>query len=142
MNLDIDPKYNTYSVSIVLFLLNNNESYNKLWKEKYPDTETAASNFFNDPNCGCKPVLLSQYRKDKFNADIMTVSFINENPDCINFEEFYEKYASRDIAGHIFSIPEGEGNYKDFIATLQEKRYIFKFFNTIKIDGRILFTFF
>ena len=91
----------------------------------------AASNFFNDPNCGCKPVLLSQYRKDKFNADIMTVSFINENPDCINFEEFYEKYASRDIAGHIFSIPEGEGNYKDFIATLQEKRYIFKFFNTI-----------
>ena len=142
MNFNIDKKYNKYSLSIILYLIHNNEKYNKLWIKCYPQTETAATNFFKDQNCGCKPVLVSEYKNDRFCADMMTVNFINENEDCIDLDSFCENEAERDIAGHIFSIPEGEGHYKDFIATLQEKRFKFKFFNSIKIDGRILITFF
>lgn len=142
MNLKVDQRYNTFSIKIVLHLIHNSKQYNDLWVKNYPDTETAASNFFNDSNCGCKPVLLSQYKKDKFNADVMTVNFINENPESINLEEIFKDDTERDLHGHIFSIPEGEGHFKDFISTIQEKRYSFKFFNTTKMDNKIFFTFF
>lgn len=142
MNLNIDPKYNRYSISIILYLLHSNKDYSKLWIEKYPETETAALNFFENTECGCKPTIVSQYSQDRFNADVMTVSFINDNPDCIDLEKFCEKNGSKDVVGHVFSVPLGEGHYKDFIATVREKRFIFNYFNTTIINDRILITFF
>ena len=142
MNLDIDKRYSLYPATIVLHLIHSNESYNNLWVSKYSDTEMQASNYFKDVNCGCSPVLLATYKRNRFPIDIMTVNFINENPDCIDFDEFCNEYAERDIAGHVFSIPEGEGHFKDFVANLQTKRYKFKHFETLKSDDRVLITFF
>lgn len=142
MNLEIDPRYSTYSTSIVLHLLHNNEEYSKLWISKFPKTESQASNFFKNENCGCRPVLLSTYKKHRFQIDVFTVDFINSNKKAIDLEKFFEENGGQDLAGHVFAIPEGEGHYKDFLAAIQQKKGRFSYFNTIQIDGKILVTFF
>ena len=142
MNLEIDPRYSTYSISIVLHLLHNNEEYSKLWISKYPQTESQASNFFKNENCGCRPVLLSTYKKHRFQIDVFTVDFINSNKKSIDLEKFFEENGGQDLAGHVFAIPEGEGHYKDFLAAIQQKKGRFSYFNTMQIDGKILVTFF
>jgi len=142
MNLEIDPRYSTYSTSIVLHLLHNNEDYNKLWVSKFPQTEPQASNFFKNENCGCRPVLLSTYKKHRFQVDVFTVDFINSNKKAINLKKFFEENGGQDLAGHVFAIPEGEAHYKDFLAAIQQKKGRFSYFNTLQIDGKILVTFF
>jgi len=141
MSLTTDSRYSTYSLSIVLYLIHNNEDYKNLWCEKYPNAKQYAENFFKDENCGCRPGIIKQYKLDRFHADIMTVEFINKNKDCLNFDEF-EKIGKRDISGHVFSIPKSEGHYQDFLASLQQKNTTYSHFNTTVIDDKILVTFF
>lgn len=141
MNLEIDPKYSTYSTSVVLHLLHNNEAYNKLWIEKFPDTKSQASNFFKNENCGCRPVLLSTYKKNRFHVDLFTVDFINKNKKTFKLKEVLDK-GGQDLAGHVFAIPEGEAHYKDFLSAIQQKNGRFNYFNTLQMDGKILITFF
>lgn len=139
MKTDISIQYSTHSISIVLHLLHNNEDYNKLWIEKFPKTKAQASNFFKNENCGCRPVLLSTYKKNRFHVDLFTVNFINEN--SIDLKPIYED-GGQDLAGHVFAIPEGEAHYKDFLSAIQQKKGRFNYFNTLQIDGKILITFF
>jgi hypothetical protein len=142
MNLDIDKRYSQYSESVVLNLIHTNEEYRDLWISKYEDTEDQANSYFKDINCGCSPVLLANYKKNRFPIDVMTVDFINKNPECIDLDKFISEKAPRYVAGHIFSIPEGEGHYKEFIASIQADKFIFNHFTTLKVDDRILITFF
>lgn len=142
MNLDIDPRYNTYSLSIVLHLLHNNLDYNKLWISKYPQTESQASNFFKNSECGCRPVLVRNYKKFRFSIDCMTVDFINQNPSVLDFDNFCKTVGGQDLRGTIFSVENTESAYKDFVATLLEKKSLFSYYNTVSIGDRILITFF
>lgn len=142
MKLEIDSRYSTYSLSIVLHLIHNNEDYKNMWCEKYPDTSSFANNFFKNENCGCRPHLVNTYKKDRFNADLMTVNFINENPDSINLEEFFSSNGGQELQGHVFAIPATEGHYKDFLAAVQQKNGIFSYFTTLSIEDKILITFF
>jgi|TARA_B110000305_G_C19321138_1_gene579007 hypothetical protein len=142
MNLEIDPRYSTYSLSIILHLIHNNEDYKNEWIKKYPKTESFATNFFNNENCGCRPKLVSQYKKDRFHADVMTVNFINSNEDVIDFDKFCEENGGQDLTGHVFAIPASEGHYQDFLAAIQQKNATFSHFNTIQINEKILLTFF
>lgn len=140
--LDIDPKYSTYSLAIVLHLIHNNEEYKNLWCEKYPQTSSFANNFFKDENCGCRPGLVSQYKRDRFNADVMTVNFINTHEGCIDLDKFFNGEGSQDLEGFVFAIPATEGHYKDFLASLQQKNAKFSHFNTIQLNDKIILTFF
>lgn len=142
MNLEIDKRYSTYSLSIILHLLRKSEDYKNLWCEKYPKTEGFANNFFKNENCGCRPHLVTQYKKDRFNADIMTVNFLNENPEVLDLPEFFESTGGQELAGHVFAIPAQEGHYKDFLAALHQKNAIFSHFNTIQLNDKIILTFF
>jgi len=142
MSLSINPKYNTYSISIVFHLLHNNEDYKNLWVSKFPDTEHQADNFFKDENCGCRPVLLQKYKKFRFEADLMTVEFINENPDVIDIDDFCTQVGGQELRGTMFSIPNTESDYKDFLAALQQKNAQFNHFNVLQMGEKIIVTFF
>ena len=142
MNLEIDQHYSKYSESIVLYLIHNNEGYKDLWVSEYPETKDQANNYFKDVNCGCSPVLLHQYKVSRFHIDVMTVNFINSHPDSIDLKDFYEKNPPRYVAGHVFSIPVGEGHYKEFVSSLQANRFIYNHFTTLVVDDRVLITFF
>lgn len=142
MNLEIDQRYSTFSLSIVLHLLHTNEDYSKLWVSKYPSTEGPAKNFLKDENCGCRPSLVFQYKKDRFFADIMTVNFLNENPDTLDFDSFCKEKGGQELKGHVFAIPAEEHHYKDFLASLEQRRGIYDHFSTLKMDDKILITFF
>tara|TARA_B100000497_G_C7309058_1_gene208356 strand:- start:108 stop:536 length:429 start_codon:yes stop_codon:yes gene_type:complete len=142
MKLQIDKRYSTYSLSIVLHLIHNNEEYKNLWCESYPESESYANNFFKNENCGCRPRLVEAYNLDRFNADIMTVNFINENPEAINLEEFFKSSGGQELKGHVFAIPSTEGHFKDFLSSVQQKNGIFSHFNTLTIEDKILITFF
>jgi len=142
MNLEIDKRYSTYSISIVLYLLHNSQNYNDLWVSRYPDTEMQAKNYYKDVNCGCRPVLLQKYTKLRFHIDVMTVNFINQNPECIDFNSFFETYGGQDLSGSTFSVKNKQSDFKDFISTLKEKNSRFNSFNSTIIDDKILITFF
>lgn len=142
MKLDIDSRYSTFSLSIVLHLLHNNEEYSKLWISKYPNTENQAKNFFKNENCGCRPALVFQYKKDRFSADLLTVNFINENEGSLNFDEFCKEKGGQELKGHVFAIPAEEHHYKDFLASLEQRRGIYDHFSTLKLNDKILITFF
>jgi len=141
MNLEIDQRYSILSLGIFLHLMHNNEKFKNLWLDKYPNTKNYAENFFKNENCGCRPKLIQQYKKDRFNADILIVSFINENKDCIDFNEI-EKKGSRDIRGHVFSIPASEAHYQDFLASIHQKNADYDHFTSTVIKDKILLTFF
>ena len=119
LKLDIDSRYSTYSLSIVLHLIHNNEEFKNLWIEKYPSTESYANNFFKNENCGCRPSLVTMYKRDRFNAD-----------------------GSQNLDGFVFAIPATEGHYKDFLASLQQKNAKFSHFNTLQLNDKIILTFF
>ena len=142
MNLEIDKRYSTYSTSIVLHLLHTNDKYNKLWIETFPDTSSQAKNFRKNENCGCRPTLLSTYKRNRFHVDLMTVDFINKNNKTIDIETFFDDEGGQDLAGHVFAIPEGEAHYRDFLSAIQQKRGKYSHFNTIQMNGKILITFF
>lgn len=142
MSLSIDSRYNTYAVSIVFHLLHNNENYKNLWIEKFPDTENQANNFFKNENCGCRPVLLQKYKKFRFDADVMTVTFLNENPDVLDFDEFCINTGGQELRGTMFSIPNTESDYKDFLASIQQKKAVFSHFNVLQMGEKIIITFF
>ena len=139
---DIDPRYSTFSVSIFLHLIHNDEKFKNLWIKGYPKTESFANNFFNNENCGCRPSLISAYRRNRFNADLMIVAYLKENPDVLNFDEFCNGNGGQDLSGHVFAIPQEEAHYKDFLAALQQKNSIYSHFNTIQMNDKILITFF
>jgi len=142
MNLTIDPRYNTYAISIVFYLLHNNEDYKNIWIENFPETEHQANNFFKDENCGCRPVLLQKYKKFRFDADVITVKFLNENPEALDFDDFCTNIGGQELRGTMFSVPNTEGDYKDFLASLQQKKAIFSHFNVLQMGEKILITFF
>jgi hypothetical protein len=140
--MKIDPRYNTYATSIIFHLLHNNEEYNKLWIEKYPDIEPQATNYFKDVNCGCAPVLLQKYRKFRFDIDFLTVDFINKNPDSINLDDFCQNLGRQELRGTMFSVNKTEADFKNFVASLHKKNASFTFFNTLELEDKILVTFF
>jgi hypothetical protein len=141
-DLNIDDRYSTYSISIILHLLHNNEEYNKLWISHFPQTESQASNFFKDENCGCRPVLLQTYKKLRFKADLFTVKFLIDNPSVINFDEFIQNVGGQDLRGSMFSIKKTESDFKDFMSIIQQKKAAFTYFNTVALEDKILITFF
>ena len=142
MNLEIDKRYSTYSISIVLYLLHNSQNYNDLWVSRYPDTEMQAKNYYKDINCGCQSVLLQKYTKLRFDIDVMTVHFINKNPECIEFDSFCETHGGQDLRGNMFSIKNKESDFKNFMSTLKEKNARFNSFNTLTLEDKTLITFF
>jgi len=142
MNLSIDQRYNTYSLSIVLHLIHTNSEYNKIWCDKFPDTVSQASNYAKNTDCGCRPVLVKKYRQFRFEADIMTVGFINDNPSCINFDKFCEEVGGQDLHGTVFSVNNTESDFKDFLAILQQKKASFQYFNALPMGEKILVSFF
>lgn len=142
LKLDIDPRYSTYSISIILHLIHNNEEYKDLWCKTYPNTEPFANNFFKNENCGCRPNLVNQYKRDRFNADLMTVNFINTHEDVIDMDKFCEEVGGQNLDGFVFAIPATEGHYKDFLASLQQKNAKFSHFNTLQLNDKIILTFF
>lgn len=142
MNLEIDKRYSTYSISIVLYLLHNSQNYNDLWVSRYPDTEMQAKNYYKDINCGCQSVLLQKYTKLRFDIDVMTVHFINKNPECIEFDSFCETHGGQDLRGNMFSIKNKESDFKNFMSTLKEKNARFNSFNTLTFEDKTLITFF
>ena len=142
LKLDIDSRYSTYSLSIVLHLIHNNEEFKNLGVEKYPSTESYANNFFKNENCGCRPSLVTADKRDRFNADIMTVNFINTHKDAIDLDKFFEEDGSQNLDGFVFAIPATEGHYKDFLASLQQKNAKFSHFNTLQLNDKIILTFF
>lgn len=142
MNLTIDSKYSTFSISIVFYLLHNNEKYNLLWQENFPDLSNQAKNFFENQNCGCRPPLLQNYLKNRFSVDVFTVNFINENPESIDITSFCEKIGEQNLRGTMFVIENSVSSFKDFMASLQQKRASFSNFNAINIEDKIVVTFF
>lgn len=156
LNLEIDSQYSTFSLSIVLHLIHNNEEYKELWSKKYPNTAPFANNFFKNSNCGCRPNLVNQYKRDRFNADIMTVNFINthedpfkkknpkegEEDEKLDLKGFCDKVGSQELNGFVFAIPASEGHYKDFLASIQQKNAEFSHFNTLQLNDKIILTFF
>jgi hypothetical protein len=141
MNTEIKSSYNAYSIGIVLHLIRNNEKYRKLWIEKYPITENFVNNFVKDENCGCRPSIIKQYKKDRFAADLMTVNFINENKD-FDIDEFAKTNPPQYLENAVFALPNTEAHYKDFLAALQQKNARFSHFTSIQIDDKIILTFF
>lgn len=141
MNLEIDERYSSMSLGVFLHLMHNNETFKNSWVEKYPNTKQYAENFFKNENCGCRPRLIQQYKKDRFNADLFIVQFINNNKDSVDFDEM-EKKAARDIRGHVFSIPAHEGHYQDFLASIHQKNADYDHFITTTVKDKILITFF
>ncbi len=142
MNLSIDSRYSTFSTSIIFHLLHNNERYNLLWQDKFPNLSNQASNFFKDQNCGCRPPLLQNYLKNRFTIDLYTVEFINKNPDSIDINEFCETVGEQNLRGSMFVIESTTNAFKDFMSSLQQKRASFSNFNAINIDDKIVITFF
>ena len=143
MNLEIDKRYSTYSISIVLYLLHNNQNYNDLWVSKYPDTEMQAKNYFKDVNCGCQACSYCRsIPNSEFDIDVMTVNFINQNPECIDFDSFCETHGGQDLRGNMFSIKNKESDFKNFMSTLKEKNARFDSFNTLTLEDKTLITFF
>lgn len=142
MNLNIDERYSTYSKSIVFYLLHNDEKYSELWKSKYPQFENQLNNFFKDVNCGCRPPLLQHYNKHRFEVDVLTVNYINENKPEFNFDNFCSEYGGQDLRGAMFAIPATKSDYKDFLSSLQVKKANFSNFNSLKLGEEILITFF
>jgi len=142
MNLEITEKYNNYSTSVFLYLLHNNKEFNSKFIDAYPDLEGPASNFFNDENCGCKPRLVVRYKKSRFQLDLMIVQFINENPDCINLDSFFESEGFKDISGATFAVNNTEADYRDFLATIGSKNIKHNGFSSVPINDKILVSFF
>ena len=141
MNVNISSEYSAFSVGIVLHLIRNNDEYRKMWIEKYPQTEQFVNNFHKNENCGCRPSIIRQYKKDRFNADVMTVDFIN-SIDSFDVDEYVKSNPAQDLDGAVFAIPNTEAHYKDFLAALQQKNARFTYFNTLQIDDKIILTFF
>lgn len=141
MNLEIDKRYSTLSLGIFLDLMHNNEKFNKIWIEKYPEQRPYSENFFKDENCGCRPRLIAKYKAQRFEADKLIVNFINENEGCIDFNEIDGK-AERDITGHVFSIPATEAHYQDFLASLHQKNAFYSHFSAVTIKDKMILTFF
>jgi len=142
MNLNINPKYNTYSLSIILHLLHHSEDYNDIWVSNYPSISSQLKNFFNDENCGCKSIIVQNYYKFRFEVDLFTVKFLNDNPKVLDLENFCEQLGRQDLRGTIFSIKNSLAEYKEFLSTLHQKRAYFNNFNSIVIDNNIVFSFF
>jgi len=143
MKLDTHPDYSKYSLSIVLHLIQTNEEYKKLWIKTFPKTEAPANNFSKNENCGCRPSLVAQYKQQRFEADLMTVNFINSDPNIsLKINDFIKNKASRDLAGHVFAIPATEGHYKDFLASIEQQNSTYKYFDTLHIGEKIIITFF
>lgn len=141
MNLSIDKRYSSLSIGIFLHLAHNNEKFKEEWIQKYPNTKQYAENFFKDENCGCRPKLIQQYKADRFNADIMIVTFINNNEGVIDWKEMEQK-GERDVAGHVFSIPATEAHYQDFLASLHQKNAQYDHFTAVVIKDKMILTFF
>jgi len=143
MKLESHPEYSKYSLSIVLHLIRTNEEYKKLWIKTFPKTEAPANNFSKNENCGCRPSLVSQYKLKRFEADLMTVNFLNSHPDnSLKINDFIKNQASRDLAGHVFAIPATEGHYKDFLASIEQQNSEYRYFDTLKMNDKIIITFF
>lgn len=142
MDTKIDSRYNTFSTSIIFHLLHNNEKYKNLWVENYPLVKNQANNYFDNENCGCRPVLLQNYRKFRFDVDLMTVNFILKNPDVLNFDEFCTSIGNQEIRGTVFSVNNNPNDFKDFLSTIQQKNYSFNYFNTQTFDDKIIISFF
>ena len=142
MNLEVDKKYSTFSTSIIFHLLHNCEDYKNLWLDKYPDLSNQINNYFKNVNCGCRPVLLQHYKRLRFDIDVFTVNFINQNPEVIDLDEFCKKTGSQDLRGTMFSIDNDLSSYKDFMASLQQKNASFSSFNAFIVDDKIIVTFF
>jgi hypothetical protein len=140
MNLKIKSEYNNVATGLVLHLIRNNEEYRKMWLEQYPATENFVNNYVKNENCGCRPSILKQYKRDKFNADMMTVNFINTSDD-FDFENYLKESPAQHLEGSVFAIPNTEAHYKDFLAALQQKNAQFNSFNTIQIKDKIILTF-
>lgn len=140
--MQIDPRYSTYSTSIILHLIHNNENYKNLWVDNFPDVAQPANNYFKNVNCGCRPALVSLYKKLRYEVDFITVNFIKENPKCLDFDDFCKNKGKQDLRGAIFSIRKREADFKDFMASLQEKNAEFSAFNTLELEDKFLITFF
>ena len=141
MNLSIDSRYSLLSLGIFLHLMHNDETFKNAWVEKYPESEDYANNFFKNENCGCRPRLIQTYKRNRFDADLFIVNYINENEGCVDFNELEQK-AERDVTGHVFSIPAAEGHYQDFLASLHQKNAYYSHFNTMVLGDKIILTFF
>ena len=141
MNLDTDPRYSTYSISIIYYLLHHNETYNNEWKLHYPENQEQLKNFFKNVDCGCWPVLLQTYRRNRFQIDLMTVNFINSIND-FDVTEFINSQGRQDLRGTMFSIKDNISEYKDFLANVQAKNADFDYFNTLRVEDKIIINFF
>ena len=142
MKYEIDLQYNQYSEAIILHLIRSSEEYLNLFISQHPDLEPQLSNFHENENCGCRPVILMRYKKVRFQIDLMTVKFINDNPDVINLTDFCSNLGHRNLAGSIFSIPDTEADFKDFLSGIKAKGDTYNGLNTLHLDNRILVTFF
>lgn len=142
MNLTIDSRYSTFSISIIFYLLHNNKNYNLLWQEKFPELSNQANNFFENENCGCRPPLFQNYLKNRFSIDVFTVNFINENPQSIDLEVFFQEIGEQNLRGAMFVIDASINSFQDFMVSLQQKKASFSNFNAINIDDKIVVTFF
>lgn len=140
MNLEIRSEYNNVAMGLVLHLVRKNEDYRKLWLSKYPETENYVNNFVKNENCGCRPSILKQYKRDKFNADMMTVDFIN-NCEDFDFDQYLKDNPAQYLEGNVFAIPNTEAHYKDFLAALHQKNAKFNYFNTLQVSDKIILTF-
>lgn len=137
-----DSRYNTYSLSVVLYLLHNSEEYSKIWLDKYQTISDPISNFFKNEECGCRPVLIQNYHRYRFDIDFFTVKFINDNPEVVNFDKLCSEVGGQDLRGTIFSINNTVSDFKDFLSSVQQKKASFNYFNTVTIQDKILISFF
>jgi len=142
VNYSINLKYSVYSEAIIFHLLRSSKKYNDLFCERHPSISGPLSNFYLDENCGCRSVIYKTYKQLRFPIDLMTVEFINSNPDCIDIDEFCSTVAEKDLSGTMFSIPATESDLKDFLSKVRISRGKYSGFNTINLDDRIIITFF
>ena len=139
--LYIDKRYNKHSLYVILHLIHNSEEFKNQWVDRFSDQSSYANNYHKDVNCGCKPRIVSKYKEERFAADCLAVSFIEENPDVVDFEKV-EEDSSPDIVGHAFAMPATEAHYQDFLASLQEKNAMFNHFVPVQLGDKLIVTFF
>lgn len=142
MEFTIDKRYSTFSTSIVFYLLHNNEDYNNLWIENLPELENQCKNFFKDEKCGCRPPLMQNYLKFKFEIDRFTVDFLNRKEVDFDFDDFCSNHGSQNLRGTVFSVDNTIAAYKDLMASVQQKNASFNFFTSIIIEDKIVISFF
>lgn len=142
MDYNIDTKYSVYSASIIFHLLRSSKAYNDLFVKHHPDLAGPLTNFYSNEDCGCRANIYKRYKKLRFQIDLMTVKFINENPECIDIKSFCDSIGELNLKGTMFSIPNTESDLKDFLSKMNIKNASYSGFNTIVIDDRILITFY